>query len=636
MARFNPSSQNRQKRHRVGDLTGSQLMYTYSVGAVVDLPQISVIVTGLDDWPTNSGTMSEIVEPRLLQAVRAELGYQVQRMMRLPTADTSGSFNPLDPKELEGVPVATFPRWLFCPACRKLASLSTGLFSLQEDRSHPDRTHYAHEGCPSAKGRKPPAALPARFMVACENGHLDDFPWLAFVHNGTACTSPDLMLVEHGPSGEARDLKVVCNHCKVERRMSDAFGREGRVNLPACTARRPQLRDYDSERCDVDHMRAIILGASNLWFPVVYTTMSIPETEDELMLLVADRWATLQNVSSLEVLEAFIKTGMLGALSSYAPSDLYKSIETYKAQLQDSTTEDSEEGERASLKAPEWRVFTQPTRAPRSDDFQLRAVSPPTAYAKVFSQVVLVEKLREVRALAGFTRLDAPGEIADLDFECVGEKLAPIARNRPVWVPAAEIRGEGIFIQFQEDRIQQWLSKREVQDWDNAFRIGHRNWRAARYVVDPDAHYPRLRYSLLHTFAHALMRQFALECGYVQASMRERIYSRDVDEPDGPMAGVLIYTAAPDSEGTLGGLVRLGETQELGRHVTAALEMAELCTSDPTCAEHRPEQSTMALHGAACHACLFAPETSCERGNKYLDRALLVPTLTQADIAFFE
>jgi hypothetical protein len=131
------------------------------------------------------------------------------------------------------------------------------------------------------------------------------------------------------------------------------------------------------------------------------------------------------------------------------------------------------------------------------------------------------------------------------------------------------------------------------------------------------------------------MRQLSLECGYTAASLRERLYSRGPDDPNGPMAGLLIYTSAPDSEGTLGGLVSLGEPTTLERHILLALEAARLCASDPLCAENPPGLRGQTLHAAACHACLFAPETSCERGNKYLDRSTLVKTVERDDLAFF-
>jgi MrfA Zn-binding domain len=132
------------------------------------------------------------------------------------------------------------------------------------------------------------------------------------------------------------------------------------------------------------------------------------------------------------------------------------------------------------------------------------------------------------------------------------------------------------------------------------------------------------------------MRQLAIECGYTAASIRERIYCASNGAPDGPMAGVLLYTAASDSEGTLGGLVGLGEPKTLGRLLDQALYEARLCASDPLCAEHHPRRDGQRLHAGACHACMFAPETSCERGNRYLDRAVLVETVETGELAFFK
>jgi hypothetical protein len=128
-----------------------------------------------------------------------------------------------------------------------------------------------------------------------------------------------------------------------------------------------------------------------------------------------------------------------------------------------------------------------------------------------------------------------------------------------------------------------------------------------------------------------LIREFALESGYSAAGIGERIYAQAGDRP---MAGLLLYTAAPDSEGTLGGLVSLGRRERLGGLIERALKAAERCSSDPLCAEHDPRVHGR-LYGAACHACLFAAETSCERGNQYLDRALLVETLAQTGSGFF-
>ena len=175
-----------------------------------------------------------------------------------------------------------------------------------------------------------------------------------------------------------------------------------------------------------------------------------------------------------------------------------------------------------------------------------------------------------------------------------------------------------------EDRLSEWLETAVAVHRDRKLFNAHRADRVRHQRTPEDKGYPGMRYVLLHSLSHALLRRVAVECGYTAASIRERIYARTADS-DGPaMAGLLLYTAAPDSEGTLGGLVRLGEPEHLGRLLRGCLHEAEMCASDPLCAEHDPSSDGHGLHSAACHTCLFLPETCCERGNRYLDRAALV------------
>ncbi|MGH2507083.1 MAG: DrmB family protein, partial [Ktedonobacteraceae bacterium] len=276
-------------------------------------------------------------------------------------------------------------------------------------------------------------------------------------------------------------------------------------------------------------------------------------------------------------------------------------------------------------------ILSQPLRAPRTADFQITLAETPHEYAGVIAQVVLVERLREVRALTGFTRIESLNDYTEED-ELPKNHIMRLANKGPFWVPAAEVRGEGLFLQLREEAIQRWLQTSAVQKHNDLFRSAHTRWRQARRLEAPEAHYPELRYVLLHTFAHALMRQLTLACGYTAASIRERIYAQEADKAGGAMAGILLYTADSDSEGTLGGLVSRGK--DLGSHILGALEALQYCASDPLCAEHTLA-SEITLHGSACHACLFAPETSCERGNRYLDRSVLIPTVDRSDVAFF-
>jgi hypothetical protein len=256
----------------------------------------------------------------------------------------------------------------------------------------------------------------------------------------------------------------------------------------------------------------------------------------------------------------------------------------------------------------------------------VRSVKVPKGFEKFVEDVVLVERLRVVRACVGFTRVDSPGDFGD-PAQIPKVQRAPLSPGAPTWVPSTEVRGEGVFLRLREDTLSAWLEGDEAKKLDDEFRRAHVTFRRVRNIPNPEDQYPGLRYVVLHTLSHTLLRQFAIECGYSAASVEERIYSAGPCEEGGAMAGILLFTAAADSEGTLGGLVALGEPESLRRHLTIGLQRLQLCSSDPLCAEHRPEPDRGVLHGTACHSCLFVSETSCERGNKYLDRAVLATTV---------
>jgi MrfA Zn-binding domain len=407
--------------------------------------------------------------------------------------------------------------------------------------------------------------------------------------------------------------------------MRDAFAEDGKSVLPKCKGRRPHLRDYAEKGCTED-LRCILLGASNSWFPITLSALHVPMASKKLEQLVEQHWAKLEAAKSLEIVTAFRQIGQLTAFAEFTDEDIWTAIQKKRGAANE--VAESPTG----LKIAEWDAFINSDSARNTVDFQLRQSGVPEGYQKWIESVVLAERLREVRALIGFTRIDSPGNFSDVE-DIPKDHRATISRNPPLWVPASEVRGEGIFIQFKETAVQAWCE--QVKKLAAVFAKAHGEWRRAREIENPDSGFAGIRCVLLHSFAHALMRQIALECGYTAASIRERIYSASPEDDNGAMAGVLIYTGAADSEGTLGGLVSLGEPQILGRLLDQTLEQVRLCTSDPLCGEHHPLRDGLSLHGAACHACLFSPETSCEYGNRYLDRTTLVQTFQRGQIPFF-
>lgn len=622
-------------KYRIGELRPSQIMFSYGIGAIADLPNLAAMVMGLEEWQRQHTQV--ITEDRLLAAVQEQLGAQVQQLVSLPIPEEEARqpFSNYQPN-LEGIPVAPFPTWMVCPKCDLLAPITDGLFELKTFRNRHSEAAYHHTNCNKSIA---PKVIPVRFLTACEKGHLDDFPWRYFVHRGSSDCKGSLRLIEPSVSGAVTDIVIKCDTCAASRRMSDAFGLSGKQNMPRCRGRHPHLRNFD-DKCD-RQMKTMLLGASNSWFSLSLSALSIPNAENKLEQYIDSYWLTLEEADSAEMLKALLrilqKQGKGYELENYKIEEILEAIaKRNHGSSQDSNQEIDEHTSATDLKAPEWRKFHSVTGLEElGKDWRLKAIAPPVDFQKVISKVILVEKLREVRSLIGFTRIQSPGDFTDTG-EVPKEYRAPLSRFKPSWVPAMEVRGEGIFIEFNEAALQAWEQQPAVKKQHIKVKEAHKTWLNQRNpeLVDKIST-PDMRYLLIHSFSHALMRQFALECGYNAASLRERIYAQVANRDRQAQAGLLIYTAAPDSEGTLGGLVHLGEAPRLNHHIQQALESIKICTSDPLCAEHDPADDRVSLHWAACHACLFSPETSCERGNKFLDRALLVPTFSQTDICFF-
>jgi len=241
-----------------------------------------------------------------------------------------------------------------------------------------------------------------------------------------------------------------------------------------------------------------------------------------------------------------------------------------------------------------------------------------------FERVSQLHKLRETRAFVGYSRI-FPG--SDLTQE---ERWSLIALEKKRWLPAIIVRGEGIFLKFREDRLKDWLEKSGTFH-EGRFASINRNVSALRERRHQQQKLITPKQILIHSFAHLVINQLVYECGYGSASLRERIYSADGENA---MSGVLIYTAAGDSEGTMGGLVKMGQPGYLEGAIAKALEKARWCSSDPVCIESGGQGPDNCNLGA-CHSCALLPETSCEEQNRFLDRGVIVGTIEHPNSGFF-
>jgi hypothetical protein len=633
---------NSKNRARVGTVRPSAMLFTSGIGSTVDLPHLSVMIQGLEYWERYYKLLNNkelIVEPRLLKVVKKHLGPTVNELRHPPWMQSDqGQAD----SERIGIPATLFPRWLRCTGCNLLAQASSGTFVYENtNRFRPDQAGYFHKEC---KGRgdnrqnssKRPT-VPARFLLACIAGHLDEFPYIEWVHGATAhglsCSpgvvQPLLDMIE-SPSNVGPQVSIKCRSCKKSRSMQEATGEQGEEKLPQCRGRHAHLGLY--EKCE-EGTKLMLLGSANQWFPstlslLVMPTMSIRTQSEinELVLALPDDIKVLAGVK--EVLPAVLmlleQRGL--DIDGITEDALWKAFQNLQFDTQGVPSE-VKEFNPIEILEPEWQVMNESEKFPEISEksvFKLESMGKPDGLDPLVEKVVAVERLKKVNAFIGFTRVDAEDRIGDGE-----DRVVPIWREaQPTWVPATEDRGEGVFLQFNEGMVADW--EEEVfgsKRWKNLRAAHERNFRRrmskSAAIVDPDSRLAPPRYWALHALSHILIREMAIHSGYGAASLTERIYAWRKDGERKPAAGILISTTSSDSEGTLGGLVELSNLEIITEIMKNALRGSEHCSSDPLCSHRMPVSPEEFLHGAACHFCLFVSETSCEKSNRFLDRAML-------------
>lgn len=592
-----------------GQIRRSQVITTYGPGALIDLPRDSAIVAGVDGW---TQPLERLDEPRLQRILSRMTDVLHPELYVPPTPDPAKYWL----KFPRGIDAYRFPEWFVAqdsgdggdddpsparPRSRRLLH-----------RKHLDERRR-YDGRP---------VVATRFVRACPKGHVDDLDWYGFVHRGPKKCLGRLWLDETGATGELANLRVRCG-CGASRLMTEANEISANA-LGRCSGARPWLGPNAHEDCR-HRSRLLIRTATNAYFPLLVRALSIPDKGAEIDRVVAELWDHLMAVDDPAELTVFKKLPHIAeALAAFDDPDVLDAVRRRKEGPVGDRSVKGVEIE-AMVAVPEGFGDDVPID-PKFHARKYPAHRRTDSYRASVADVIQVHRLREVLALGGFTRLEAP--MPDIDGEYRNDVERAEISIDPEWFPAVENRGEGVLLRFSPEAIRSWKARPAVARRIGDLESGHAGWRRQRRNP-PD--FPGGPYVMLHTLSHMLIQSLSARCGYPAASIRERIYVDDENR----LYGVLLYTSSPDAEGTLGGLVQ--QARHIGDHIGQALETAALCSNDPVCAQHSAADSVEErwLHGAACHGCVLVAETSCEMWNDYLDRALVVPTLGERDAAFF-
>jgi len=599
----------------------SQGMTTFGVGAIYGLGEESFINTDIKKWIASPDQKVEIKFPRLAKKLN------VEKFMYPKPASGYGHHH-------AKLKFMRFPSWLFCPICRSMKNIDLGE-AIQLNGEIP--TCY-NKKC---KGHDKKNMLPMRFIIACENGHIDDFPWQHWAHTHTNvsergnCKDNNNLFFETKLDAGASygALYVKCKTCGSGRSLA---GLEEKGALKGvgvkCRGKQPWQAHTDVE-CECDETPVMKQrNASNIYQPVIVSAIDIdaPSTnfKDDDSQLLEDV------VQEHSLYTACVRTYESGGITP-AFKELIKIVSNDINRNQDEIIliftgkEEEEVASKApesiyalklSLQTEEWPSFFVNIVSEKfinkveTEDGPNNLPNDLSILLNFFDNISLVKKLKEVRVFKGFGRLKFdPGKI-----------ISPSLDKYTNWLPAVEVFGEGVFISVDKNKVDNWYKKNK-ENIDKKIRSVQDSYESNE--LEEQFGLFSAKFVMLHTLSHLLIRQLAFESGYNSSSLRESVYFSD----EYNMSGIFIYTADSDSEGSLGGLVRQGELDRLLPAILLSLKKARWCSSDPVCSESNKGQGERGLNQGACHACALISETSCSHYNSLLSRSLLI----DKEIGFF-
>lgn len=626
-----------------GPIRRSQLITTFGVGAMHTLRNgISVVTAGLDHWykkePGSEEGELEIGEFKFNEWRLQDL-LMVDHFREPPDYRPYYRFASREARNRElFIPHLRFPSWYRCRICSSLTKLS---LIMSEDA--PTCTHERkdqNENLVACKGK----LLQVPVVAICHAGHMQDFPWAEWVHKSVAPSCGGLLKLEARSGSSLTGMTIKCKDedCKRERNLANIL-KEGFITKSLatgssypCQGGRPWLgiRGEGAGACDED-LKGSLRTSSNVYFPSIRSSLRLPlerlsertsiwgrMCEDIKIgpyITIAKRiWVNgLEESDELSFIKAIRKTDKSSVLSSVDDSLIIEVFNMHcRGESMEEEPEDDDEDRDIRLRREEFNVLASGVKEEVLRSKRAEIGNTPLL-AQNFEDIFLVDSLEEIRALIGFSRIHSFSGTGDLESMArLMWKDRPVSRVRK-WLPAYRVKGEGILFLLKEEKIRRM--EQESVFSDKVTVLNRRKDQRPFHQRDIST-----RLLVVHTFAHLIIKQLVFYCGYPAASLRERLYISD--DQENPMSAVMIYTASGDSQGSMGGLVRMGEPENLFEPLIQAIDNAKWCSSDPVCMEvgNQQGQGQYGLNLAACHDCSLLPNTSCEHFNNFLDRTFLI------------
>lgn len=573
----------------VGDIRKTQMITTFGVGSIVDFKDDTVIIASTDDWDYNPNDIEE-VESRKIFNENLSVITEAEYFLMPRTTQSTNSFS-----KGKNITSYVFPEKLHCSRCGNIYDF--------RELDIKDRHR-----CPQCRNN----LNASRFIVVCTRGHMDDFPYDWWVHNGKSCPSgaksPRIKMINIYNRTDIDSLRLECTECKATRSMVQVFS-ENALSEFQCTCKHPHFKDPYARvqyGCH-DKMRARLRSASGVYFPITKAALLIPPWSKKVVNCIQKNYGLLKAVEEDKIVYAIRQ---VIHDKNVTDEEIMRSWNAVKISM-----EQKRKRSELSVYEDEYAILSKDENA-NEDNFSSYTSSIPERYRPFFEQLAVVDRLTVTQAFTGFTRItrNEANSVA-------------ISQYPKSWLPAVELTGEGIFIRFNKEKVIQWRNANSSR-----YRRMKKAMEDSKFTLDTFSE----TYVMLHTFAHLFIREISNICGYSAASIREKIYSEISDKDEVKMCGVLIFVSSSDSDSSLGGLISVADNEDVFEKIMdSMLDRASWCSGDPLCISSM-KQGYKNLNYAACHDCTLLPETSCERFNCFLDRASIVGLPDNPDLGFFK
>ena len=614
------------------------------VGSIIETRDGAILIDNFNEWPFFQAINGNFEEHNLIIDKRfknrlSRYFQELEHLVKIPINELKNGFKPEN--QFSFISAKYFPEWFYCNNCHRFDRIDKWK-SNWENNVPEHRDNFYPPKCFScfvkardnSNKRKFYDLEQVRFILTSPNGEIADIPWdkwSLFLNSNkkddkkefnetsseeliislSSIQVPEDTIFEYKTSDKLDDLKGIWIIAKRKSGEQINFTTlSGLFNL------RVKSQELFPNTIESDILfKPVIRSSNSVYYPNILSSIYIP-SNDEL------------NEYSISLIKEEHEDGS-NAQTISKNLKRYKNIEIDSAIIQKLIDNNFSERELEIAKTEnqyrfdEYKFIIEKDSERVEDKLIFNKIDNSFFQNDLIKSIFKMDKIKITSVQTSYTRQEPISSsliLEDEDAEkttneSIIKKFTSTFGKSTKYLPAIESYGEGIFFEFDNEVLNNWVeSNPKIKERISILIGNHQHYESTLnddFELNPN-------YVLIHTFSHLIIKELEYLCGYPSTSIQERLY---LDQGLG-MNGVLIYTIA-GSEGSYGGITSICDDKKIGKLISSAMIRAFDCATDPIC-YHTHGQGVANLNLSACFSCTLLPETSCEKFNCYLDRRILV------------